>query len=88
MESATATFNNVKSGTCSHATSLSAHQLCRRWRGCWRNLRVILQTFGFHRIEMFGALASVMLIWVLTGVLVYEAVLRILNPEEASVHYF
>jgi zinc transporter 2 len=51
-------------------------------------LRVILQTFGFHRIEMFGALASVMLIWVLTGVLVYEAVLRILNPEEASVHYF
>ena len=32
-------------------------------------------------VEVLGALASVLLIWLLTGVLVYEAVLRIINPE-------
>jgi zinc transporter 2 len=41
-------------------------------------------TFGFHRIEIFGAVASVLLIWVLTGVLCYEAVMRIINPEEVD----
>jgi cation diffusion facilitator family transporter len=38
-------------------------------------------TFGFHRVEAIGALLSVILIWALTGVLVYEAVLRIIKPE-------
>lgn len=37
-------------------------------------------TYGYHRVEVLGALASVLLIWLLTGVLVYEAVLRILHP--------
>lgn len=41
-------------------------------------------TFGFHRIEIFGALASVLLIWVLTGVLCYEAVQRIITPEDVD----
>jgi solute carrier family 30 (zinc transporter), member 2 len=30
---------------------------------------------------VFGALGSVILIWLLTGVLVYEAIQRIINPE-------
>lgn len=38
-------------------------------------------TFGYHRIEIFGALGSVVLIWFLTGILCYEAVHRLLNPS-------
>lgn len=34
-------------------------------------------SFGWHRAEVMGALLSVLIIWVLTGVLVYEAILRI-----------
>jgi solute carrier family 30 (zinc transporter), member 2 len=33
-------------------------------------------SFGFHRVEVVGALVSILVIWVLTGVLVYSAVLR------------
>lgn len=35
-------------------------------------------TFGYHRAEVVGALLSILLIWVLTGVLVYEAVNKII----------
>jgi len=38
-------------------------------------------SFGYHRIEILGALASILLIWVLTAVLVYEAVQRMTEPE-------
>lgn len=38
-------------------------------------------TFGYHRIEILGALVSVLTIWAVTGALFYEAVLRILYPE-------
>jgi Co/Zn/Cd efflux system component len=31
-------------------------------------------------LQVLGALLSVMIIWVLTGVLVYEAILRVINP--------
>lgn len=33
-------------------------------------------SFGFHRAEVIGALISVLLIWVVTAILVYVAVLR------------
>lgn len=33
-------------------------------------------SFGFHRAEVIGALVSVLLIWVVTAILVYVAVLR------------
>ncbi|CAH1776282.1 unnamed protein product [Owenia fusiformis] len=36
-------------------------------------------TFGFHRAEVIGALFSVIIIWIITGVLVYMAVRRILE---------
>jgi hypothetical protein len=37
-------------------------------------------TFGYHRAEIMGALVSVLIIWVVTGVLLYEAVQRVINP--------
>ena len=41
-------------------------------------------TYGFHRIEIFGAMASVLLIWLLTAGLCWEAVNRILHPEQIN----
>ena len=35
-------------------------------------------------MQVLGALASVLIIWVVTGVLVYEAVLRAMNPQEVN----
>ncbi|NXD87722.1 ZNT3 protein, partial [Halcyon senegalensis] len=38
-------------------------------------------TFGWHRSEMMGALASVLSIWVVTGALVYLAAARIISND-------
>lgn len=38
-------------------------------------------SFGFHRAEVIGALVSVLMIWVVTAVLVYMAVLRTLSLD-------
>ncbi|CAM6014345.1 unnamed protein product [Sphagnum balticum] len=38
------------------------------------------QSFGFYRLEILGALVSIQLVWLLTGILVYEAILRLFNP--------
>lgn len=38
-------------------------------------------SFGWQRAEVMGAILSVLIIWVLTGVLVYKAVQRITNGE-------
>lgn len=35
------------------------------------------QSYGFLRIEILGALVSIQLIWLLTGIIVYEAVVRL-----------
>ena len=40
------------------------------------------QTFGYYRVEILGALISIQLIWLVTGVLVYEAILRFIHPNE------
>jgi len=37
------------------------------------------QSYGFFRIEILGALVSIQMIWLLAGILVYEAILRIIN---------
>ncbi|KAM6597224.1 hypothetical protein CsatA_007748 [Cannabis sativa] len=37
------------------------------------------QSFGYHRLEILGALVSVQLIWLISGFLIYEAVGRILH---------
>ncbi len=38
-------------------------------------------SFGWHRAEVLGALISVLLIWVVTGVLVYLAVERLASGQ-------
>nr|WAW78479.1 metal tolerance protein 1 [Hemerocallis fulva] len=37
------------------------------------------QSYGFFRIEILGALVSIQLIWLLAGILVYEAIDRLLH---------
>ncbi|KAI3382287.1 hypothetical protein SNEBB_011381 [Seison nebaliae] len=37
--------------------------------------------FGYYRTEVIGALFSIFLIWIITGVLVYLATMRIINQE-------
>ena len=39
-------------------------------------------SYGFHRVEVLGALISILSIWILTVLLVYEATLRFYNPPE------
>ncbi|PIO59185.1 hypothetical protein TELCIR_19360, partial [Teladorsagia circumcincta] len=38
-------------------------------------------SFGFHRAEVLGAFFSVFMIWIVTGVLVVLAILRIANAD-------
>lgn len=38
-------------------------------------------SFGYHRAEIIGALLSILVIWAVTGALLWEAVQRILTPE-------
>jgi len=38
-------------------------------------------SFGWHRAEVLGATVSVLMIWLVTGVLVYMAILRVINKE-------
>jgi cobalt-zinc-cadmium efflux system protein len=41
-------------------------------------------SFGYHRAEILGALASGLMIWLLSGLLVYEAILRLKAPPEVN----
>jgi len=41
-------------------------------------------SFGFHRAGVIGALASIIILWIFTVVLVIEAVHRISEPEEVD----
>ncbi|KAE8808421.1 Metal tolerance protein 1 [Hordeum vulgare] len=43
------------------------------------------QSYGFFRIEILGALVSIQLIWLLAGILVYEAIMRLLNGSGGEV---
>jgi len=38
-------------------------------------------SFGYHRVEVLGALASMISVWLVTGILVWEAGARIIKPE-------
>jgi len=38
-------------------------------------------SFGWHRAEVLGAIVSVLMIWLVTGILVYMAVLRIISND-------
>ena len=41
-------------------------------------------TYGYHRAEVVGALASILIIWVLTVWLVKEAIERLIRPSEIN----
>jgi zinc transporter 2 len=36
-------------------------------------------TYGWHRAEVLGSLSSIIVIWVITLILVYEATVRLVN---------
>eukprot|EP00092_Neocalanus_flemingeri_P020452 GFUD01022156.1.p1 GENE.GFUD01022156.1~~GFUD01022156.1.p1 ORF type:complete len:349 (-),score=77.96 GFUD01022156.1:133-1179(-) len=38
-------------------------------------------SFGWHRAEVLGAIVSVLMIWVVTGILVYMAIMRVVTQE-------
>ncbi|XP_014785479.1 proton-coupled zinc antiporter SLC30A2 isoform X1 [Octopus bimaculoides] len=38
-------------------------------------------SFGWHRAEILGALVSVLFIWVVTAILIYLAILRVINED-------
>ena len=38
-------------------------------------------SFDYHRAEVIGALASIAVVWVMTAILFYEAVWRMVKPE-------
>ncbi len=41
-------------------------------------------SYGYHRAEVLGALASAFSLWVLCGVLIYEAIKRLISPPEVE----
>lgn len=41
-------------------------------------------SYGYHRAEILGALASAVSLWVLSGVLIYEAIGRFFHPVEVQ----
>ncbi|XP_057852881.2 metal tolerance protein A1 [Cryptomeria japonica] len=53
------------------------------WASSWE--ATPRQSYGFHRIEILGALVSIQLIWLLTGVLIWSAIDR-LRHDTVSVN--
>ena len=41
-------------------------------------------TYGYHQAEVIGALSSVMLVWAMTGILLFQAYNRFLHVEEVD----
>jgi cobalt-zinc-cadmium efflux system protein len=41
-------------------------------------------SYGYHRAEILGALASALSLWALCGVLIYEAIIRLMAPPEVK----
>ncbi len=41
-------------------------------------------SFGYHRVEILGALTSGLAIWLISGVLTFEAILRVSSPPEVK----
>ena len=44
-------------------------------------------TYGYQRAEIIGAVMSVLLLWLLTGIIVYQAVMRVLHPADVNGKY-
>ncbi|XP_022752702.1 metal tolerance protein B-like isoform X2 [Durio zibethinus] len=50
------------------------------WASAWK--ATSYQSFGFNRLEVLGALLSVQLIWLISALLIYEALDRILHKNK------
>jgi cobalt-zinc-cadmium efflux system protein len=46
--------------------------------------KTLSMSYGYQRAEVLGALASALSLWVLCGVLIYEAIMRLINPEPVA----
>lgn len=46
--------------------------------------RTARMSYGFHRAEVLGALASALSLWILSGILIYEAIARLIHPPEVE----
>lgn len=51
---------------------------CHLFLNCHRIFRM---SFGWYRAEVLGAIVSVLMIWVITAILVYWAIIRCLTHE-------
>ena len=49
-----------------------------------RRPNTLTMSFGYHRAEILGALGSGLLIWLISGVLIFEAFLRMKSPPEVQ----
>ena len=49
-----------------------------------RRPTTLTMSFGYHRAEILGALVSGLLIWMISGVLIYEAFLRMKSPPQVQ----
>lgn len=50
-------------------------------RHCFSFLNFCRMSFGWYRAEVLGAIVSVLMIWVITAILVYWAILRCITMD-------
>ena len=46
--------------------------------------KTLKYTYGYQRAEIVGAIMSVLLLWLLTGIILYQAVRRLFHPEDVK----
>ena len=59
-----------------------ALRLALKGKDCLNEGTNLQYGYGYHRAEVIGALMSIGIIWVLTGWLLFEAILRFIKPPE------
>jgi zinc transporter 2 len=53
------------------------------WATSWESTAI--QSYGFFRLEILGALVSIQFIWLMTGMLLYEATCRLVDSGNDAV---
>lgn len=53
------------------------------WATSWESTAI--QSYGFFRLEILGALVSIQFIWLMTGMLLYEAMCRLVDSGNDAV---
>ena len=70
--------------TCHTVQSCCKQELRRRSESTGLTMLRAILLCSFHRIEVLGALVSVLSTWLVTGILLWEAVDRIRNPVDVN----